>query len=122
MGAETAGEKSVSVCDLNDVVTGQSATIERAAHRADPDVDVLLGVGDDDRLAGRTARCVQAHDLRKRHRKKSEGIMVAQIRFLHKGKFSQILQTPDIVGSQIALLHTVAEKFHVIVSMTDDTL
>ena len=51
MGAQTAGEESVTVGDLNDVGVGKSAVRHGTVNHLGPDLEVLFGVGDDDGFA-----------------------------------------------------------------------
>ena len=55
MGAQTAGEESVTVGDLNDVRVGKSAVCHGTVDNFGPDLEVLFGVGDDDGFAGGSA-------------------------------------------------------------------
>ena len=80
-----------------------------------PDVDVLLGVGDHDRLAGRAAGGVQAHDLLHRAGEQAEGIGVAQVGLDRERQLGDVRQRSDRVRRQAALVHALAEERHVLV-------
>ena len=80
--AQAAGKEAVAVGDLNDVAAMQAAAGQAADDRRGPDVHIFLRVGDDDRLAGGSAGCVQADHVLHGAGEEAEGISVAQIALL----------------------------------------
>ena len=91
MCAQSTGEQPISISVLNDITLVQAARCKTARHDVRPDVDVLFGVGDDNRLAGSARRGMQAHDLLHGAGKQTEGIGVAQIGLDGKRQMSDIL-------------------------------
>ncbi len=79
VGAQTAGEESVAEGVLQDVAAMQTAGGEGARHDLGPDLDILAGVGDHDRLAGGAGGGVQPHDIAHGAGEEPEGVGVAQI-------------------------------------------
>ena len=97
MGAETAGEKSVTVRDLNDIFIAETAAHERTCDYFVPDFDIVLIVTDDDGFAGGTAGSVYADDFAFGDGEKTEGVIVAQVGFDGEGEFFDIIERFDIV-------------------------
>jgi hypothetical protein len=61
--AEATGEEPVAVDDVDEVAAPCARCLERAGDELRPDVDVLPGVPDDGRLAGRARRRVDPNDI-----------------------------------------------------------
>ena len=108
MRAEAAGEQAVAVRVLDDVAGMQPAGGETAHHHARPDVHVLLRVGDDDRLARRPARSVQADHFLHRTGEQAERVRVAQVRLLHERQPRDIPERLQVVRLDPALVHPLA--------------
>ncbi len=68
-----------------------------------PVVDILCGIGDDDRFAGRAGRRVDADDLAVGNRLNSQGISVAEVVFGGEGELLEIFLRMDTVDTQITI-------------------
>ena len=122
VGAEPAGEEAVAVGVLDHVVRTDAAGREAPDHDARPDVDVLLRVRHHDRLAGRAARGVQAHDLRERAREEAERVRVAQVRLLGEGQLRDPLQRVDAGGRDAPRVHALPQQLDPLVGAGHDRL
>ncbi len=95
--AQPAGEQAVAVGVVHHVARARAGRGHRARHQAGPGFDVLLGVADDGRLAGRARRGMQARQLRHRAREHAERVVVAQIGLEREGQPRDIGQGADVV-------------------------
>jgi len=118
--AEPAGEESVAVGDLDHVLVGEAAAGEGAFHHLHPDFEVFPGVADHDRLAGGSARSVEADHLGHGNGEQPERIGVPQIGLDRKRQFREVGQCFKIVGREIALLHAAAKEGDVGISVAYD--
>jgi hypothetical protein len=65
---------------------------------------------------------VEAHDVIHRAGEKAERIFVAQIGFHHEGQPRDILQRPDVLGPDAALVHARARQRDVVIHAPHQTL
>ena len=122
VGAETAGEQSVSIGVLNNVAAVDSPHRKCAHHAADPHINILFGVADNDRFSGRSAGGVQPDHLFHIQGKKTERIGVPQILFHHERQFGNIFQRADVGGFYPLFIHSLPIHLHVAVLMLNDLL
>jgi hypothetical protein len=95
--AEPAREQAIAVSDVHDVAAPTARRTNRSRHEQCPRVDVLLRVTDDRRLARRTARRVNTHDLLARHSEHAERIVGAQVVFYGEWKLREIIQRAQVM-------------------------
>ena len=76
----------------------QAVADQGAEHHLGPDVQVGLGIGHDDRLAGGAAGGVQPHHLAHRAGEQAEGIRVAQIVLDRQRQPGDVVDAADVVG------------------------
>ncbi len=79
MRAQTPGEETVAVGDMNLHAGPPAGGADRARHHIRPDVHVAFRVGDDGRLAGRAGGGMKPRDPLVRHGDHAEGIGFAQV-------------------------------------------
>ena len=96
--AETSGEQPVAVGDVAQVSRAAAGRADRASHHLGPGVDVLTGVADDGRLAGRTAGGVHPHDLIARHGEHAERIVRAQVGLGGEREPREVGQAVQVAG------------------------
>ncbi len=117
--AESAGEQAVAVGVLNDVARVQAARRKTAHHHVRPNINVFLGVGDDNRFARRASRSVQTHDVFHRTGEQTERIRVAQIRFHRERQLRHVVERAHVGRLQTGIVHAFAEQRNVIVGALD---
>ena len=100
----------------------QAAGGEGADHDAGPDLQILLGVGDDDGLAGGAAGGVQADHLLHRAGEQAERIGVAQVGLDGERQVRDVVERAQVGRGEAALLHALAEQLHVVVGRAHDGL
>ena len=122
MRAQPAGEKAVAIGILNDVPAMQTAGRETAAHDVGPDINVLLGVGDDDGLAGGAGRGVQPDDIAHRRCEQPERIAVPKVGLVAERKAGDVVQGLDVAGFQAAFAQAVPEQGDVMERVRDHVL
>ena len=122
MRAETAGEESVAVGDLHDVVARDTVHGQAARRAVRPDVEVALGLRDADRLAGRARGAVEAVDLAHRRGSEAIGVLVAEIRLLHERELGEVLERHEVAGLYAFLVAAAAEQRHALVLVGDELL
>jgi hypothetical protein len=88
MHAETPGEETVAVGIVDLHARTATAGVDRASADIGPSADIELSVADHRRLAGRTGRRMDAHDLVHRHREHPIGIVGAQVVLRGQRKFA----------------------------------
>jgi hypothetical protein len=110
MRAQSAGEQAVAVGVLDDIARVQAARRKAAHHHVGPDLHVLLRVGDDDGLAGRAGRGVQAHDVLHRAGEQAEGIGVAQIRLHRERQLGDVVERAHVLRRPGRVIHALAEQ------------
>ncbi len=79
MGTQAAGKQAVAVGVVDDVTLVGAGRNKRARHQLGPDVDILLGIADHGRFAGRAAGGMDADDLLHRRGKQAIGVGIAHI-------------------------------------------
>jgi hypothetical protein len=97
VSAETAGEQTIPICDVNDVARATAGRTNRPRHEQGPGVYVLRGITDNRRLAGRAARRMHTHDFVARHSEHPEGIVGAQIVLHRERKLREIVEGAEVV-------------------------
>ena len=90
MRAQAAGEQAVAVGHMHHVAGPPTCGADAARTQVGPGVDVVLRVADHRGLAGRARRCVDARDLRARHREHAERVVVAQVLLGGERKLGQV--------------------------------
>ena len=120
--AEAAGEESVAVGDLEDVLVSEPVHRERARGRVRPDLDVTLRVGDADGLAGRAGRAVEADDLLERSGGQAGRILVAEVRLFHEREPREILERDEIAGLDAFFVAACPEQGDAVIFVGDDGL
>jgi len=98
VGPEPAGEQSVTVSIVHDVVFGQTRRHKTTGHELRPGLDVPVGVAHHGGTPGGARRGVETHHAAHGHGKEPEGIVVPEILFGGEGKARQVLQGLDVVG------------------------
>ena len=96
--AEAAGEQPVAVGDVHLVARPAAAGADRPRHDASTRCDVLGGVADDGRAAGRARGCVDARDLVLGHGEHAERVVVAQVALRGEGEPGEVGQLAAVVG------------------------
>ena len=97
MKAETTREQAIAVRVLEDVPAREAASDEPAGQHVRPECEVGARVGDDGRLARRAARCVDAHDLVRRHREEPERVVLPEVALGREGKPCEVLHRPEAI-------------------------
>ena len=120
--AKATSEEAVAVGDLEDVVGAEAEHGHGAHGTVAPDFDVVLRVGDDDRLAGRARGAVEADDVVHVGRAEAERILVAQVLLHHEGEEGDVLERFDVLGADPALVHAAARDRHMVVAALDRRL
>ena len=115
MGPQSSREQAVAVSVLNNVAAAQAARRERPHHGVGPDADVVLRVGDHNRLARGPARSVQPDHFFQGAGEQAERIAVAQVRLHRERKAGQVVQRPDVFRRDVPLIHPPAVEFNVLV-------
>ena len=115
MRTETAGEQTVAVADLNDVVLIRAGSGEGTGDHLRPDVHIAFGIAGNDGLSGRAGRAVDADDLRSRHGKEPVGEGIAQVGLFHERELFNILDGLDIVGGHALGVHALTVVGYVVV-------
>ena len=90
MRTETACEEAVAVTYLNDIVFRRTTADEGAGHGFGPDVNVILGVADDGRLAGCSAGGVDSDDVLLGNGEEPKGIVVAEVGLDGRRKLGEV--------------------------------
>ena len=116
MGPQSSGEQAVAISVLNDVAAAQAARRERPHHGVGPDAEVLLRVGDHNRLARGPAGSVQPDHLFQGAGEQAERIAVAQVSLHRERQAGHIVQCPHIFRRDVSLIHPLAVEFNVLVS------
>ena len=93
--ADTCGPQAITRRDVDAVFTRAADGTVAAGEHLGPVVNVLLGVRDDDRGAGRARRGVDANDFFVGNRLDSQGIRLAQVCLLGEGKLLEVLLCAD---------------------------
>ena len=120
--AETSGEETVAVRDLNDIIFAETGTGKTAVHHFVPDVDIIFRVSHNDGFSGGSARGVETDYLALWNCKESEGISITQIGLFHKGQFCKNLEFPDIARLEFEFIHAASEESDILISMADNVL
>ena len=92
MGAETAGEQTVAVSNVNDVTGAATGSADGTCHQVRPGIDILCRVTHYGWFAGGAARGVHTHDLFARHGEHAERIGFAQVLFGGERKLGEVFQ------------------------------
>ena len=119
MRAEAAGEQAVAIGDVDLHARPAAAGADAARADVGPGADVVTGVADDGRLAGRARRGVQANDLLTRHRKHAERIICAQIGLGGEREFRKVGKLLQVAGINARLLEGAAIMRHVVVGVIE---
>ena len=119
---QAAGEEAVAVGDLDDVVRRHAAHREAAHHAVLPDLDVVPGVRDADRLAGRARGAVVADDLAVRRRLEAGRVFVPEVRLHRERQELDVLERLDVLGLHAALVAALAEERDAVVGVLHDEL
>ena len=90
--------ETVAGGDLDAVALGETGYRKAAGKHIGPVVDILLGVGDDDGLAGRAGGGMDAHHLFVGHALHAQGIVFPQLAFGGEGQLFKIGLRTDIAG------------------------
>ena len=77
--AEPAGEQPVAVGDVHQVAGTAAGGVDGARHHLGPDLEVVVRVAHDGRLARRTGGRVHAADLAPRDGEHAEGVVLPQV-------------------------------------------
>jgi hypothetical protein len=115
--AEAAGEQAVAVGDVHLVATPATGRADRARNHVGPGVDVVLGVADDGRFAGRAAGGVQSHHVVHRHGKHAVGVVVAQVGLGGEGEFRQVVEGLDVVRVHAQRIEALTVQRHIVVGV-----
>jgi hypothetical protein len=91
-------------------------------HDVGPDLHVGLGVGHDDRFAGRSARSVQPHHVAHRAGEQAERIGVAEVRLAREREPGDVVDAANVRGRKAPLVHAAAVQGHAGVGPFDDLL
>jgi hypothetical protein len=113
--AESTGEQPIAVRDVHHHPRPPAGRADRARHDVGPGVDVALRVSDDRRLAGRTARAVDAHDLLARHREHPERVRVAQVLLARERELREVLEGAAVVRVDTVRVERLAVERDVVV-------
>ena len=82
-----------------------------------PVFNVLRGIADHNRFSSRAARRMEAHDLIARHRKQTEGVVVAQRSLGHKRELGQVRKRLQVIGVHTRFIKGFFVKRHVVIGM-----
>ena len=95
--------------------------LRRSSHRQTscyafaPQIKIVSGVAYDLRLAGRTGRCVDPHDIFHRLGKESRRVIGRNVFFCNKWKFRDVIQRLDIFRFHTGFIHLVPIVRYVII-------
>src|SRR5574343_1265516 len=117
VGAEAAGEHAIAVGDMDHVASAATGRTDRAGNNVGPVVDIVLGVADDDRFAGRAAGGVQAGQLIARHGEQTERVVVTQVGLGHERELGQVGQALQVVWMDAFFLAALAVRGSVVVAV-----
>ena len=99
----SAGEESVAVSYLTNVVTSSAHGNDGAGAALLPQVNVVLSIEGNDATTGRSGGGVNTNAVRKRLGEQSVRVGIAQVCFGEEGELVKILNAVDIVGSNSLL-------------------
>ena len=117
MRTETAGEQSVSICDVDLHARAAARSADRTRDNVAPCLDVAFGVAHNGRLAGRAGRGVNARDFGFRNGEHAEGVVVAQVRLDRERKLREILKVLERVRPDPRSVELGAIVRHILVGM-----
>ena len=120
--AQAAGEQAVPERVLDDIARVHATGGEGALHDVGPDIEVVLVVCDDDRLAGCTAAGVEPYDLIHRAGEEAEGIGVSQVGLHHERELGDVADVLDAIRRQAAFLQAAPKQVLMLVRPADDCL
>src|SRR5208337_619126 len=89
--SEAAGEKPISISDLDDIFLSHCRRPEHPGYTLRPLLEVFGGIWSRNGFAGRSGGTVYANHFFHGNGAKHEGIIVPQIVFHCKGKFSDMI-------------------------------
>jgi hypothetical protein len=115
--AEAAGEQAVAVGVVHLVAGPRAGGAHRARHHVAPGVEILRGVADDGRLAGRARRGMDTHHLFHRHREQAERIGVAQVRLATERKPREVLERAAVGRFHAGGVEFLADVRHAVVGV-----
>src|SRR5574343_15188 len=115
--AKAAGEHAIAVGAMDHVASAATGRTDRAGNNVGPVVDIVLGVADDDRFAGRAAGGVQAGQLIARHGEQTERVVVTQVGLGHERELGQVGQALQVVWMDAFFLAALAVRGSVVVAV-----
>ena len=98
VGAEAPGEQAVAIRVVEDHPAATARRTDGAGDHVGPHVEVVAGVADDRRLAGRAARRVEPYDVLARHREHAERVVLAQRGLRGERQPGEVGEGLDLVG------------------------
>ena len=115
--SHTAGEQTVAVCDLTDIILIAACRGNGSGTAVLPEINVMLGIESNNALAGRTAGRVDSDAVRERLCEQPEGICLAQIGFREKRQLVQIVNRLDVLRFYAFFVHEIFVVGDVFVDM-----
>ena len=94
---QAAGEEAVAVGDLDRVARHGPGTAERAGHDVAPELDVVLRVAHERRVAGRAAGDVDLGDLVLRRREQAKRVVVPHVLFRRERQSLDVVDGLDLI-------------------------
>ena len=116
VGTKTAGEQTVAVGNVGDIVLGNAAGGKGSGHNVAPDLEVVTGVANDSLLTGGTGGCVDAYNVAQGCCKKSVGVIVTEILLAGKRKQMEIVHRFDVLGLYTHFDHLCSVGSHVVIN------
>ena len=102
-----AGEQSVPVTNLDDVLIGTAGSDDGAGGAVLPQVHVMLGIEGDDAFAGGAGGGLDANAVLQVRAQQAVGIGVPQVGFAEERKLLDVIHGFDIVRSDAFFFHQV---------------
>ena len=117
MYAETAGEQSVAVGDVNEIVLCRSRRHKSPRGAFRPYLYVMMRVPDDRLLSGGAGGRVYALELGRRHGEHTIRVVVAEILLICERELLQVVHREDVLRLHTRLVHALSVHRDVLVGV-----
>ena len=115
--SEAAGEKTVAVSNLTNILVCSACGDDSARTAIFPEVDVVLCVVSNDSLTRRTRGRMNTNAVLKICAEKSVGVSITEVSLGEEGKLMEIIDALDVIGSYTLGVHKVAVVFYVFINV-----
>ena len=112
-----AGEETVAVGDLADILIAAAGRYNGAGAAVFPEVNIMLVIESDNALAGRAGRGLDPYTILQGHADQAVGIGFPQVLFGKKRQLVQIVDGFDIIGRDSLRFHLFAVVGNVVPDM-----